>query len=108
MMSYTADRFCDWATIGLDLVGGGVGVDVVGHLDAAEPVAHVAVDAEDAGDVHLTFEGCRDRAQLDLPVLGDGGDAGGEAAGQGDEHVLDGCRPVVLGGEDLRVIGVEA
>src|SRR5690242_21114720 len=34
-------------------------------------------------------------------------DAGGEAARQSDEHVLDRRRTVVLGGEDLRVVGVE-
>ena len=47
-----------------------------------EAVADVAVDAEDALDVHVALERRRDRAQLDLAVLGDGGDAGGEAAGQ--------------------------
>ena len=37
-----------------------------------------------------------DAAQLDLAVLRDGGDAGGQAAGQADEHVLDRRRAVVL------------
>ena len=102
MMSYTAERFCDWATIALISSGGGVGVDVVGHLDPAEAVADVAVDAEDALDVHVALERGRHRAQLDLAVLGDGGDAGGQAAGEADEHDFDRRRPVVLGGEDLR------
>ena len=56
MMSYTAERFCDWATMRPDLVGRRVGVDVVGHLDAVEAVAHVAVDAEDALDVHPALD----------------------------------------------------
>ena len=56
MMSYTAERFCDWATSALISLGGRVGVDVVGHLDAVEAVAHVAVDAEDALDVHPALE----------------------------------------------------
>src|SRR4029079_11786227 len=68
----------------LDLVGGGVGVDVVRDPDAAEPVANVAVDPEDAGDVHVALERGRYRPQLDLAVLGDGRDAGGEAAGEAD------------------------
>src|SRR5215470_8965716 len=42
---------------GLDLVLGGVGIDVVGDLDAAEAVADVAVDAEDALQVHGAFDG---------------------------------------------------
>ena len=40
-------------------------------------------------------------------MLGDGGDAGGEAAGEADEHDLDGGGAVVLGGEALGVVGVE-
>ena len=42
-----------------------------------------------------------------LPVLGDRGDAGGQAARQPDQHVLDGRRALVLGGEDLGMIGIE-
>src|SRR4051794_25448864 len=91
----------------LDLVGGRVGVDVVGHLDAAEPVANVTVDPENAGYVHVAFE-CRSyRAELDLPVLSDGGDTGGEAACESHQHVLDGRRPIVFGGEYLGMISVE-
>ena len=40
-------------------------------------------------------------------LLGDGGDAGGQAAGEAGEHHLDGRDAVVLGGEELRVVGVE-
>src|SRR5581483_9399486 len=61
---------------GFNLVFLGVGVDLVAHLDAAEAVADVAVDAEDALDIHVAFDGRGDRAQLDIAVLRDGGDAG--------------------------------
>src|SRR5262249_21204884 len=40
----------------LDVGLGRVGVDVEGDLDVVVPVAHVAVDAEDALDVHRSFE----------------------------------------------------
>ena len=36
---------------GLDLVGRGVGVDLVADLDLTEPVADLGVDPEDAPDV---------------------------------------------------------
>src|SRR4051812_42979705 len=39
-----------------DLVGRRVGVDVVRHLDVAETVADIAVDAEDAAHVHRAFD----------------------------------------------------
>ena len=53
-------------------------------------------------DVHLAFELRLDRPQLDAAILRDGGDAGGEAAREADEHVLDRRDAVVLRGEDLR------
>ena len=40
-------------------------------------------------------------------MLGDRGDAGGQAAGQADEDVLDRGGAEVLGGEALGVVGVE-
>ena len=58
-------------------------------------------------DVHVAFDRRRDGAQLDVAVLGDRGDAGGEAARQPDKHVLDGRRAVIFGGENFRMIGVE-
>ena len=48
-------------------------------LDAIEAIAHVGIDAEDALDVHAGFERGRDRAKLDLAMLCDCGNAGGEA-----------------------------
>src|SRR5262249_45022950 len=85
----------------------GVGVDLEIHLDVVEAVAHVAVDAEDALDVHRPLERRLDRAQLDLAQLRDRRHAGGQAAGQAGEHHLHRRRPLVLGGEDLGVVGVE-
>ena len=76
-------------------------------LDLAEAVADVGIDAEDAPDVHVALEGGRHRAQLDLAVLGDGGDAGGEAAGQTDQDQLDRRGAVVLRREQLGVVPVE-
>ena len=105
-MSYTAERFCDWATSASISSGRGVGVDVVVDLDAVEAVAHLGVDAEDAQDVHVALERRLHRVQLDVAVLRDGRDAGGEAAGEADEHELDRRGAVVLGREDLRVVGV--
>src|SRR5215813_2557011 len=54
----------------LDLIGGGVRVDFERHLDALEAVTHVAVDAQDALDVHRPLDGRRDGAELDLAMLG--------------------------------------
>src|ERR1700742_3344248 len=53
----------------LDLFPGRVRVDVEGHLDVVEAVAHVAVGAEDAADVMVALDGGLDRAQLDAAVL---------------------------------------
>src|SRR5262245_38184317 len=92
----------------LDLVLGRVGIDVVGDRDAAEAVADVAVDAEDAGQIHRSLDGRRDLAELNPAMLGNRGYAGGEAASQGDEHELNRRRALILRGEDLRVVGLEA
>ena len=86
-------RLCDQR---LDLIGRCVGVDRVGDLDVTEAVADVAVHAEDAADVHAPVNRGRHTAQLDLAVLRHRGDAGGQAAGQGHEHVLDRRGAVVL------------
>ena len=91
----------------LDVLLRRVRVDLERHLDVVVAVAHVAVDAEDAADVHLAFELRLDRAQLDAAILRDGRDAGREAAREPDEHVLDRRDAVVLRGEDLRMIGLE-
>src|SRR5215472_17578559 len=39
----------------LDLLALGVGVDLVGDLDAVKAVAHLAVYAEDALEIHVAF-----------------------------------------------------
>ena len=77
------------------------------HPDGAEAVAHILVDAEDAEEVHVGLERRLDRVQLDAAALRNGGDARREAARQAGEHDLDRRRRVVLGGEHLRVIGVD-
>ena len=91
----------------LDVGPGGVGVDVEADPDSLEAVADVGVGAEDAEHVHVALDGGGDRSELDLAVLSHGGDAGGEAAGQSDEHVLDRRGAEVLRGEALRVIDFE-
>ena len=91
----------------LDVFALGVGVNVVRHLDAVVAIAHIAVDAKDALDVHVAFDRRLDRTQLNVAMLGDGGDAGGQAARQPDQHILHRRDAVVFGGKHLRMIGVE-
>src|SRR5690606_31465999 len=86
----------------------GIRVDLEDDLDPVEAVAHLAVDAEDALDVHAGFERRLHGAELNVPVLRDGRDAGGEARCERDEHVLDRRRAVVLGRENLRMVRVVA
>jgi hypothetical protein len=57
--------------------------------------------------VHGTFEGCRDRAELDLAILRDRSDACGKATGQARQHHLDWRRPVVLRRENLGMVCLE-
>ena len=52
------------------------------------------------------LDGRLHRAQLNLSLLGDRRDTGGQAAAQGDQHVLDGGDAVVLRGERQRMVGV--
>ena len=40
-------------------------------------------------------------------MLGNRGDTAGQAAGEAHEHIFDGRRALVLGGEDLGVVGIE-
>src|SRR5688572_13736530 len=53
----------------IDLFARGVRVDVVNHTNAIEAVAHIAVDAKDALDVHTGLERCLDGPQLNLAIL---------------------------------------
>src|SRR5271166_3426135 len=91
----------------LEVVAGGVGVDGEPDRDRLEAVADIGVGAEDAQDVHLAFDGGGDRPELDAPVLGDRGDARGQAADEADQHDLRRRGALVLGREALRVIDVE-
>jgi hypothetical protein len=92
----------------LDLLPGGVRVDVERHLDVVVAVADVAVGAEDSTDVVAALDRGLDRAQLDATVLRDGCDTASQAAGQADEEVLDRRDAVVLRREDLGVVGFES
>ena len=58
-------------------------------------------------EIHVAFDGGRDRAQLDVAMLRDRGDAGGQAARQADQHIFDRRGAFVLGGEHLRMVGIE-
>ena len=107
MMSKTAERFWDWATsasMSSRVASASMAKRTVTSLEA---VADVGVGAEDAEDVHVALDGRGDRAQLDLAVLCDRGDAGGQATDQADEHELDRRGAMVFGGEALGVVGVE-
>src|ERR1700678_4346705 len=59
-----------------------IGVDLVSHLDAAEAITDLVVYAENALDVHVPLYGRRDRAQLNVAVLGNRGDTCGQTTGQ--------------------------
>ena len=107
MTSNTADRFCDWATIASMSLGDASASMAKRTLTPSNPLRIVGVGTEDPEHVHRALDRGRHRAQLDLTLLGDGGDTGGEAAGQRDEHVLDRRGAVVLGGEALGMVGVE-
>jgi hypothetical protein len=45
--------------------------------------------------------------QLDLSSLGDGCHSSRQTAGQAGQHHLDRCGALVLGGEDLGMVGIE-
>ena len=66
----------------LDVFAFCIGVDLVGHLDAAEAIAHVVVYTENALEVHISFQGRGDRAQLNVAVLGNRGDTCGQTTCQ--------------------------
>jgi hypothetical protein len=53
------------------------------------------------------FELGLDGSQLDAAILCHRGDPGGQAAGQPDEHVLDGRYAEVLGRKDFRMVRFE-
>jgi hypothetical protein len=65
----------------------------------AEPVAHLRVGAEDAVPIHLRGQRGLHRAQLDAALLRHRGNARGQAAAQGHQHVLDRGDSLVLRGE---------
>src|SRR5262249_57179540 len=62
---------------------------------------------EDSLKLHVAFGRRLARAQLDIAVLSDGGDARRQAARESDQDVFDRGRAPVLGRKDLGVIGIE-
>src|SRR5262252_8683749 len=66
-----------------------VGIDLESDLDVVVAVAYVAVDAEDAVEIHLAFELRLYRAQLYAAVLRNRRHTGREAAGEPDQHQFD-------------------
>ena len=107
-MSYTAERFCDCATSASMSFFDASASILKRHLDVVVAVAHVAVDAEDALDVHRAFErrlrpsaaGCRGSARPRRRRRS------GSSARPTSTYST-GVAPVILGREDLRMIGVE-
>src|SRR4029079_4693382 len=78
-----------------------------GHLDVVVAIADVAVDAENAANVHRAFELRFDRPELNPAILCDRGNARREAAGETDQHVLNRRDAVILRGENLGMIRLE-
>ena len=106
--SKTAERFCDWATsAAMSSASASASIWKLTRM-LLNPLLHLGVAAEDAEDVHVALDRGLDRLELDAPVLRHGRDARGEAAREAHEHELDGRRPLVLGGEDERMVGLVA
>ena len=57
-------------------------------------------------EIVLGLDGCLHRTQLNLALLGDRRDTGGQAAAQGNQHILDRRDAVVLRGERKRMVDV--
>src|SRR5262249_32130231 len=67
--------FLRWGDQRLDIVLARIGANVEMNADDAETIAHVAVDAENALKVHVGFERCLHRMELDAAPLGNCGNA---------------------------------
>src|SRR6185369_16196884 len=91
----------------LDFLRRRVGIDVERHLDVVKAVSDFAIHPENALNVHCSLEIGLDRPQLDSSILRDSGDTGRQATRQSDEDELDRRHTMILGCEDLRMIGVE-
>ena len=88
-------------------LGGVVALELEADLDLLVPVADSVAEAEDAEQVDVALDSGLDLGEVDLASRRDVGDAGGEAGGQGVQHVLDRRRGVVGADEYDRMIGVE-
>ena len=102
--SYTAERFCDWATSAWRSAGLASASMSYVTVMSLKPLR--TPSAEDAVEVHRGLHGRAHRAELDLTLLRDGGDARREAAAQRDQDELRRGHAVVLGGELEGVVGV--
>ena len=105
--SNTAERFCDWATSASISCFEASASMVKVTLMSLKPLRTSRVGAEDAADVVRALDRRLDRVQLDAAVLRDRRHAGGQAAGQPDEQVLDRGDAVVRGREHLGMVGLE-
>src|SRR5262249_52458707 len=72
-----------------------------------EAVTHVAVDAQDALDVHRSLDGGRDGAELDLSMLRHGCNAGREAGAEANQHIFDRCCAEILRSKHFGMVGIE-
>ena len=80
---------------------------LVSHVDAAEAIADIAVDAKDPLDIHVPFNRRDDRTELNAAMLGDGRNPRRKAARQPYQNIFDRRRAFVLGRKHLGVIGIE-
>jgi len=85
-----------------------IGVNLVGHLDAAEAIAHVIAYAKNTLEVNVPFHGRGDRAQLNVSVLGNRCDTCGQTACQPNQDVLGRRGALVLGCKKFRVVSIES
>src|SRR3984957_14787758 len=72
----------------LDVFLGRIGVDMERDLDAVIAIAHIAVDTEDAVQVHLALKFRLHRAQLDAAVLRHGCHARSQATRKANQYEL--------------------
>ena len=107
MMSNTAERFCDWATSASISSAVGVGVDVEAHVDAAEAVADVRIGAEDAQDVHVPSTVAVTERSWMPRCWATAATPAVRQLPERRQDDLDRGGAAVLGGEALRVVGVE-
>ena len=110
IMSKTAERARDCSTSASSFSAGALPFTSKPTRMAANPLRTSGFEPEDAVQVDVALHGRGDLGQLDAAGGGDVGEAGGEAAGEPVQHVLDGRRAVVrptstFGWSTSRVVG---